>query len=1309
MHPLDPCLLEKTTTGFAGLAIAPSNNQVIYLGGASHAYTDNIPRSPLYKSIDGGTTWTTFTNFWFTPTSIAVNPTDPNKVWVGFDSFAETTQNSGIGANRVKYFDGTNWIPRDAGLPPLPINALVYQPGSDDVLYAGTDVGVFKWNKSNNHWDCFSGNLPVTIVSDLEIDACSGKLYAATYGRGIWKTDLLNFSPIIPTFSLTSSINTCEAVLTATIANQSSAIHNFVWSTGEIVSSPTAMTNAITVHQSGTYTVTISGGGTCASTASIAVTVFEPTVTITPSTTQPICANTLISIDAIVNLTVPTSWHWSTPSGATTASIQVTPQAAGATTVSTTTYTVTVTDGATCTATSSIDITVFNDCCPVPPNFKEIEPRGTTTSQIVANIAVGKLLPMATAATTMQKIVISYLSGHNLLIDEDYTFFNSDIHIGTACGITIGAGKTLTLLGCTIESCSSSLWDKIEILDGGILTIDEAVYTDRSGPVRKPTTIKDSDSGIYTEQPNASISLKNTVFQDDYISVFINGSANPTPLPLYFQCNSTVFKGTPLVGSPKINVAHTGEHFPIAGLGLINSQASINPIHLDPIDGVIGGSTSFTDLSNGIISYNSTLNIGNCYFANIHDFDRMGRGNAIYAQTNGLVNFFGYQAMHHFENCDYGILANGAAIYANSPSSQGVSMRNVKYGIATTNTAEIAIERSTIAATYRGIEISGNPTNANISLNRNTISVNEASAATPSNSAAISISGAVGAGAADFSNTSITDNIITIENATTGIALTNIIGSTVKNNEVNCMEPNSNSEGILVARSPQTIVDNNTLQGSEDLTATADYTGIRIEQSAQTQITCNTTDLLKTGIKVEGICTGSQIKGNYFGEHASALWYSPTATTGPQERNGNVWTSQYNGSKIGAFNENTVSITPNLYTVNQIDDNGICIPRNSNGSPSVNPLSWFNTSPLCNKICNTACLSALNAAMNLDAEIDIALNLTKYDSAYEEGLKWADKRYLLNLLEKKTELLQDPVFMAFIDSMAVITEGKFQNIEKNTKEVITPTNQIKTLLQQYQNAILLTNQNLLLVDSLLSVIKDTTQIRALEVQYVNYKMQYIQLLSLETELMQTQDSIIKTNLPNLVLQNNALTHTAQYEENEKIVNDIFYTNQLDSTKSLVTKYRQDNKGRFTAAQKSTLLSIASQCPFEGGNAVFAARAMVSEFDKTYYNDRVICLNRGILWRTAKPKTVEAAQNTLWNITFAPNPTQGTVTIGFSNKHPKGSIQLFDVYGRLLQTNQFTETNTSILYDLTTYSAGIYLVKIQGDDNTVFTKKIVLIN
>jgi hypothetical protein len=112
---------------------------------------------------------------------IAVHPEDPDKVWVsliGYDNIDMRVAFSNDG--------GITWSNADPNnsLPNLPVNNIAYQFGSNDVLYIGTDVGIFYKDASMSNWERY-GNFPNVRVTELKINYCQNKLRAATFGRSI--------------------------------------------------------------------------------------------------------------------------------------------------------------------------------------------------------------------------------------------------------------------------------------------------------------------------------------------------------------------------------------------------------------------------------------------------------------------------------------------------------------------------------------------------------------------------------------------------------------------------------------------------------------------------------------------------------------------------------------------------------------------------------------------------------------------------------------------------------------------------------------------------------------------------------------------------------------------------------------------------------------------------------------------------------------------------------------------------------------------------------------------------------------------
>ncbi|HAS41146.1 MAG TPA: hypothetical protein DCS93_11740 [Microscillaceae bacterium] len=110
-------------------------------------------------------------------TSVEVTP---NKIWVSSGGFVAT--------EKVYQSDngGKNWINISKGLPNVPVNHLRYYAAKEE-LFAATDIGVYI-KKKGKHWERFNNGLPKTIVKYLAIK--NDVLYAATFGRGLWRAML---------------------------------------------------------------------------------------------------------------------------------------------------------------------------------------------------------------------------------------------------------------------------------------------------------------------------------------------------------------------------------------------------------------------------------------------------------------------------------------------------------------------------------------------------------------------------------------------------------------------------------------------------------------------------------------------------------------------------------------------------------------------------------------------------------------------------------------------------------------------------------------------------------------------------------------------------------------------------------------------------------------------------------------------------------------------------------------------------------------------------------------------------------------
>lgn len=167
------------------------NTNSIYV--ASRPYFSKNTLSKFWVSTDGGSNWNNRTNG--LPDSLFITSVECGRgtndnVYVALGGFKAgekiyMANNHGISWTNISY-----------NMPNIPINVIIHQENSPfNTLYAGTDIGVYYSNDTLGAWELFSTNLPNVIVSDLKIDYTQEKVYAATFGRGIWVSDLISSQP----------------------------------------------------------------------------------------------------------------------------------------------------------------------------------------------------------------------------------------------------------------------------------------------------------------------------------------------------------------------------------------------------------------------------------------------------------------------------------------------------------------------------------------------------------------------------------------------------------------------------------------------------------------------------------------------------------------------------------------------------------------------------------------------------------------------------------------------------------------------------------------------------------------------------------------------------------------------------------------------------------------------------------------------------------------------------------------------------------------------------------------------------------
>lgn len=92
---------------------------------------------------------------------------------------------------------GSNWIDISGDLPDAPADSVVVDPNDSNVIYVGSDIGVFQTLNGGTNWLDYGpstgqGALPEVVVTQLRIFG-NQMLRASTYGRGVWEIPLNTF------------------------------------------------------------------------------------------------------------------------------------------------------------------------------------------------------------------------------------------------------------------------------------------------------------------------------------------------------------------------------------------------------------------------------------------------------------------------------------------------------------------------------------------------------------------------------------------------------------------------------------------------------------------------------------------------------------------------------------------------------------------------------------------------------------------------------------------------------------------------------------------------------------------------------------------------------------------------------------------------------------------------------------------------------------------------------------------------------------------------------------------------------------
>ncbi|MGB0880574.1 MAG: T9SS type A sorting domain-containing protein [Polaribacter sp.] len=137
---------------------------------------------------------------------LATSPIERNRAYALFSSQGRPkilkTEDLGATWSDITGFEtGTN-----TGFPDVAVHSVLEMPFDKDIIWAGTDIGVFQTEDGGTSWNMVT-DFPAVAVYDMKI--VNDQVVIATYGRGVWSATIAELSTYtLPTYLAFAEVST---------------------------------------------------------------------------------------------------------------------------------------------------------------------------------------------------------------------------------------------------------------------------------------------------------------------------------------------------------------------------------------------------------------------------------------------------------------------------------------------------------------------------------------------------------------------------------------------------------------------------------------------------------------------------------------------------------------------------------------------------------------------------------------------------------------------------------------------------------------------------------------------------------------------------------------------------------------------------------------------------------------------------------------------------------------------------------------------------------------------------------------------
>lgn len=871
-------------------------------------------------------------------------------------------------------------------------------------------------------------------------------------------------------------------------------------------------------------------------------------------------------------------------------------------------------------------------------------------------------------------------------------YFNNDqVCFANDAGVDIASTRKWAVQNNSklFNGCTKA-WRGIELRAGTSVTPTKLDIAGYNGILSAPCTVT---GAVFAVRTNArtDINLSNSTYAKNYVSVYADGAFTSYIYKNTFSGGSLPELGITSVAALNGEANGYSQQGPFAGIYIKPAPAAQNIVFNN---GLIN---YFKSMANGYYLVNTRSTIRNQDFQNqliISGYQKDRTGHGIYyrhdAGTGQLIlsrnNFasleravraisgipgtqvqitdksntanvnFGFmleqKAAGRFNNTFLG--GNGTV---NSIDSKMVGVGfEVENGASLVSTVNIA-GNTFIMKGKDGVLLSGpNPGMNNVTVKGNTFTT--AASGVRSGVHLLNFQGAL------VDATNVMNLFIGSSPYRSGVWLENSRNCTIKNN----------------------VVNSNFLPGNLPPTR-----GIFLENSTNNLLEDNRFNNTGWGLWVFGssICP-DMIRCNRFSSNAFGIYYSAMAQTGDQNNTGNKWEgpqpSATNGL-IGTKHEDKDKDFVQLSAYLTLQGNSTQYPQTIETKvPDVQPNDWFALGS--ENTCGQEPPPAITEGETAFAGSGIPIG-----NAYEAGYNWFGRRLLYRKLRENPALASaNATVQSFYQAAPSNTIGTYDLVGEHLQAVAPLSAAAEQQLQTYLNAASAAAATMTSKEELITTANPTpAELETLQGEYNTAADALAQTNAQIESLLAAWRSTVAGQISSAAAENSVLSATQGWETREKTINNL-----------LLGKVR--NAEWLTGADLAYIRETAEMCPWDGGLAVYLARALwgkVSDEELTFSD----C---GDTYRQGTQSSTATATEAMH---LYPNPASTFATLDIQAAWTsEGAVQyhLFNLFGIVVHAGMIEAGVSHANLSLSGLPNGLYMCQVTDKDRVLGTAKLSVI-